>query len=539
MGHLWITLFSVFFLLVGHLLHALNDPEFEHPHRGCYYTNWAQYRKYPGRFTVADVDSSLCTYIVVAFGKIENNSLTTLEWNDEETFRKLVALRDDSRPSLKILLSIGGWTLSNQLIAVSKTKQSRTAFAASVVRNLRYWELDGLDVDWEYPDAALKEQYSALLLVLREAFEVEAKERSIPRLALAAAVHFTSDGGYDGKVLDQTLDLVNVMSYDLHGAWDREKVGHHAPLFRGPFGQVSGQSVSAVVKAWEHLGVSKNKLVVGLPMYGRGWILGNSTSRGLGAAATDPIGTSNYTGENGAWPFYEICQRVKAERATYVFDKDIQSAYAYTPEWWIGYDDRITIAAKVKWTMTSGYGGVYVWDLAQDDFHNSCGMGHYPLLNVIRDVLNPNFNSRRLLQTTPKTTQTTLTTTAATTPELEEQRPVWVDVQETSLRQQWTSSTTRARPLAFPLGGALTGKPFLPKPSVGKLACDKSFCQWNGPGSFAIGRCEIKYCDCDAGNNPYSRECIGGLVYDTLSKFCNWQENVEGCPRFSPSKSEA
>ena len=70
-------------------------------------------------------------------------------------------------------------------------------------------------------------------------------------------------------------------------------------------------------------------------------------------------------------------------------------------------------------------------------------------------------------------------------------------------------------------------------------ACDKSFCLWNGPGSFAVGRCETKYCDCDAGNNPYSRQCIGGLVYDTLSKFCNWQDNVEGCPAFSPSKSKA
>ena len=82
-----------------------------------------------------------------------------------ETFRQLVALRDERQASLKILLSIGGWTLSNQLIAVSKTKHTRTAFAASVVKNLRYWELDGLDVDWEYPDAAMKEQYSALLLV--------------------------------------------------------------------------------------------------------------------------------------------------------------------------------------------------------------------------------------------------------------------------------------------------------------------------------------------------------------------------------------
>ena len=107
---------------------------------------------------------------MVAFAKIDNNTLTTLEWNDEglpaiklysalcreyvhltssnqlvgsyvlDTFRELVALRDvNGHSRLKILLSIGGWTLSHQLVSVSSSHENRESFAASVVKNLRYW----------------------------------------------------------------------------------------------------------------------------------------------------------------------------------------------------------------------------------------------------------------------------------------------------------------------------------------------------------------------------------------------------------------
>ncbi|OQV16969.1 Chitotriosidase-1 [Hypsibius exemplaris] len=543
-------------LLSVELITAYNDPVFELPHRGCYYTNWSQYRKGKARFTVEDIDPALCTYIVVAFGKIDNNSLTTLEWNDEVTFRELVGLKDE-HPRLKILLSVGGWTLSQQLIAVSSTAENRRTFAISAVSNLRYWELDGLDIDWEYPDAAMKHQYSELLLELRSAFEKESRQSGQARLALAAAVHFTSDGGYDGRVLNQTLDFVNVMTYDLHGAWVKDKVGHQAPLFKGPFGAHSKESVSAVARAWEHLGVTKSKLVIGLPMYGRGWQLTDSGRHKLGSTAKGPINASNFTGEAGAWPYFEICERLRADNATYVYDENIQAEYAFTADFWIGYDDRATILAKTKWAKSSGYGGVYVWDLAQDDFLGTCGLGPFPLLGAVHEVLvGPRqwkHATRTSTTASPLTSPSTTTTPFPTIPTT--QATTSTTVTTTSRSSSTTTSTTgaaitrRIQPLrqskvpatrntAQPRStGQLTSKSILPKPSIGKQVCDKSFCLWTGPGSFAVGKCDVRYCDCDAGSNPYVRECIGGLVYDTVSKYCNWQENVEGCTRFSSSRN--
>lgn len=101
------------------------------------------------------------------------------------------------------------------------------------------------------------------------------------------------------------------------------------------------------MKSWELLGIPKHKLILGLPMYGRGWMLSSSFEHGLSAKAKGPIPASKYTSEAGTWPYYEICERFRSDNATYVFDKEIQAAYAFTKDYWIGYDDRLTIAAKV------------------------------------------------------------------------------------------------------------------------------------------------------------------------------------------------
>jgi chitinase len=63
-------------------LYDLSEPVFDLPHRGCYYTNWAQYRPGVASFKPANVDPSLCTYIVIAFANIVNDEIAPNEWND-------------------------------------------------------------------------------------------------------------------------------------------------------------------------------------------------------------------------------------------------------------------------------------------------------------------------------------------------------------------------------------------------------------------------------------------------------------------------
>jgi chitinase len=81
-----------------------------------------------------------------------------------ETFAKLVALRQGS-PNLKILLSVGGWMLTQQLVSMSATAAGRKMFIDSAISNLRTWRLDGLDIDWEFPYAADRLTFSTLLTV--------------------------------------------------------------------------------------------------------------------------------------------------------------------------------------------------------------------------------------------------------------------------------------------------------------------------------------------------------------------------------------
>ncbi len=52
--------------------------------RGCYYTNWAQYRAEPAAYFPEDIDPELCSHIFYAFADMEGNRLVTSEWNDEE-----------------------------------------------------------------------------------------------------------------------------------------------------------------------------------------------------------------------------------------------------------------------------------------------------------------------------------------------------------------------------------------------------------------------------------------------------------------------
>ncbi|HIA01080.1 MAG TPA: chitinase, partial [Myxococcales bacterium] len=158
------------------------------------------------------------------------------------------------------------------------TEASRGAFVSDCVAFMVKYGFDGIDLDWEYPGGGgLSNNYrpedtvnfTALLQLFRD--ELDARGRYL--LTIAGA------GGED-KIVNTELakvgaivDWVNVMSYDFHGGWDTI-TGHNAPLYpnsNSPHAKESTHSVDAAIQAWLTAGVDSTKIVMGAPLYGRGW----------------------------------------------------------------------------------------------------------------------------------------------------------------------------------------------------------------------------------------------------------------------------
>ena len=168
----------------------------------------------------------------------------------------------------------------------------------------------GLDVDWEYPKASDRENFVAYLKELHEAFAFEAEETGNSKLLLSAAVPVGPDnvrGGYDVPMVSKYLDFINLMAYDFHGKWEKQ-AGHNAPLFP-PSSDSEWRkqlSVSFAAKMWTRLGTPKEKLVIGMPTYGRSFTLSDPSQYIVNSPAKDGGKAGEYTREAGFLSYYEV-----------------------------------------------------------------------------------------------------------------------------------------------------------------------------------------------------------------------------------------
>ncbi|OWA53618.1 putative Acidic mammalian chitinase [Hypsibius exemplaris] len=361
----------------------------ETPHRGCVLPSWSPELAYPTDFKVEDVDPTLCTYIVIPFESSTRKELSPRSTDAViQTLEKLQKLKFNN-PRLKLILSVGGKT-SDTLGKTANNRASTNKFMVSILRDLRKWGLDGLDVDFNprYTDKYDASSMPKLLTKLRSGFDFEARQENKPRLLLTTTVHYTPiSSDIDAVKLEQTVDLVHVAAYDLGSTVTETKVAsHHSPTTNGPFGAPTQQNMESMAEALVSLGLSKSKLILGIPFYGHGWLLADVDSHGLGAPAASRIYSGSHSRELGVWAYYEICQAIKAESATNVFNKETAASYAYTTLWWIGYNDVQTVRTKTKWIKDNKYGGVYARDISEDDSQNLCEDGVNPLLNAIKET---------------------------------------------------------------------------------------------------------------------------------------------------------
>ncbi|CAM1302379.1 Cht3 (predicted) [Pycnogonum litorale] len=375
--------------------------------RVCYFTNWSIYRSGIGKYTVDDIDTSLCTHIVYAFA-ILNSVTFKLQMSepdiDRNGYRSVTATKSKE---VKVLLAVGGWNdATNKYSVMVSSKENRSSFIKSAVNFLKQYDFDGLDLDWEYPKCwqmrcnqgppSDKENFARLVQELREAFNNE----SIP-LMLTCTLTANSNvakEAYDIPSLSRNVDFFNVMTYDYSGLWTL-KTRHPVPLYAEPGDNYPHLNINYTINYYLNAGVPASKLVVGIVSNGKSFTLTDPERNGL----DEPLNSDGRQGEFTKMPdvlaFYEICRYVKEESWNKVDGNSITGPYAYKGNQWVGYLDVDAAATVANYVKDNKLGGAMLWTMDFDDFTGSCCSTKSPLHTTVKTVLSgtgPSVNQIKL-----------------------------------------------------------------------------------------------------------------------------------------------
>ena len=216
----------------------------------AYVTGWHEFKELP--------DCSVLTHINYAFGNV-NKTYDGVTIQHPERLRQLVELKKNH--DIYIVLSIGGWTAGG-FSEMASTDRRRKAFAKDCKRIVKDFGLDGIDIDWEYPSSSeagissSPEDIGNFTLLMRELRKALGKDYLLSCATIADARYV------DFKAIEPYVDLVNIMMYDVGNP-----PYHHAALYRSEkAGRVTAQEA---LQAHLDAGMPVNKLVLGVPFYGR------------------------------------------------------------------------------------------------------------------------------------------------------------------------------------------------------------------------------------------------------------------------------
>ncbi|WP_338930981.1 glycoside hydrolase family 18 protein [Streptomyces netropsis] len=350
-----------------------------------YFTNWGVYgRNYHVKNIETSGSAAKLTHINYAFGNVTGGKCTIGDayadydkaydaagsvdgkadtWDNgalRGNFNQLRKLKK-LHPNLKVIWSFGGWTWSGGFGEAAKNPAAFAESCYQLVEDPRWADVfDGIDIDWEYPnacgltcDTSGRDAFRNLMAALRAKFG--------QKNLLTAAI--TADGTDGGKIdaanyagAAQYVDWYNPMTYDFFGAWDAKgPTAPHSPLTSYSGIPKAGFHTDAAIRKLKSLGVPSSKLLLGIGFYGRGWT--GVTQSAPGGTATGPAAG---TYEQGIDDYKVLKSKCPANGTV------AGTAYAKCGNEWWSYDTPSTIAGKMGYKQQQGLGGTFFWELSGD-----------------------------------------------------------------------------------------------------------------------------------------------------------------------------
>lgn len=326
------------------------------------------------------------THIIYSFTNVIDGEMKFK--NEEVAGAKLEALvkQKERNPDLKVMIACGGWG-ADGFSDMALTEESRAKFIKSASEFIAKYQLDGMDMDWEYPGISGAgtmarpedtKNFTALMKGLREMLD----QFETPKILTFASAGWKRY--YDFIELNEVMkyaNYTNVMTYDQVSGVSIY-TGHHTPLGDVKSSDIKGtpfqahldslyangdnldpdpRSAEKIVDFLIQEGVDPKQIIIGSAFYGRVW------------KGVPPVNNGLYQLSGGlqiGWiAYHQIREKYETDgKFKRYWDEKAKSPYMYNEEdsLFVSYDDTVSVALKTEYTMEKGLGGIMFWELGND-----------------------------------------------------------------------------------------------------------------------------------------------------------------------------
>ena len=327
-------------------------------------------------FDFTTIDVSGITHINYAFANISDGEAifdTTKIDGKRLTPKDIVALNSlkSKNPDLKVLVSVGGWSWSKGFSDAALTEQSRLKFAKSCAVFVDKYKLDGIDLDWEYPNQIGAgnihrpedvQNFTLMLKEVREQLDLLSEKKG-DKTHYLLAIATGADEAYVKNTelgeIHKYIDFLNIMTYDFYNGL-HEVNGHHSNFKASTQPDLDMNSVVNAVDMHINAGFPAEKINLGIPFYGRIWKGVKTDGKQILFQEAETVGMGI--------DYKDFYHNINANGFVRYWDENAKAPYLWNSEekTFISYEDEESIQYKIEYLKNRGLAGVMFWEYSAD-----------------------------------------------------------------------------------------------------------------------------------------------------------------------------